>query len=241
MLENIRNQAGEKLDTQFEQGSPESDRLVILGHGVTGNKDRPVLVSLAQALAEIGIATLRMSFSGNGDSEGTFDESTISKEVEDLRVVVAAAREHFSKIAYVGHSMGGAVGVIAASGEIELDALVSLAGMVHVSQFAEVEFGEETSGFMWGETDCPLSETYLRDCQQIGSLVERGGAISIPWLLIHGKPDDTVPINNARDIFEQAGPNAKYVEMPEADHVFSGEAMQKMTAVAAPWLNEHLK
>ncbi|MEP7153490.1 MAG: alpha/beta hydrolase, partial [Nitrospira sp.] len=83
MFGTIRNMEGEKIDYTFHRGDEGRKVIVVLGHGVTGNKDRPFIVALAEALSHDGIPTLRMSFSGNGDSEGRFEDSTISKEVED--------------------------------------------------------------------------------------------------------------------------------------------------------------
>ncbi len=51
----IRNRHGERLDYIYHPGAAEISTLVVLGHGVTGNKDRPVLVELANLLARTGI------------------------------------------------------------------------------------------------------------------------------------------------------------------------------------------
>ena len=51
-FEEIRNKNGEKLDYAFHCGNPESKHIVVLGHGVTGNKDRPFLVALSHALED---------------------------------------------------------------------------------------------------------------------------------------------------------------------------------------------
>src|SRR3954465_2689602 len=88
MLGDIKNKFGEKTDFTFPTGKKESDTIVVLGHGVTGNKDRPFLVTLAEELAKGGLNTLRFSFSGNGGSAGRFIDSNISKEVEDLGAVL---------------------------------------------------------------------------------------------------------------------------------------------------------
>ena len=108
MFGEISNRQGERLDYSFRPGMAAKRGLVVLGHGVTGNKDRPFLVSLADALSAEGIATLRISFSGNGESAGSFAESTITKEVADLGAVLDALDGW--QVAYAGHSMGGAVG-----------------------------------------------------------------------------------------------------------------------------------
>ena len=86
MSTEIRNKAGEKIDYTFHDVG--SEKIVVIGHGVTGNKDRPLVLALAEGLSRAGISALRFSFSGNGDSEGSFLDSNISKEVSDLDSVI---------------------------------------------------------------------------------------------------------------------------------------------------------
>ena len=83
----IKNSQGERIDLSFHPGS-RRDSLVIIGHGVTANKDRPQLVALAEGLSQRGWPCMRLSFSGNGDSEGRFEDATITKEIEDLQAVL---------------------------------------------------------------------------------------------------------------------------------------------------------
>ena len=91
MEEIIINSQGETLDYTFHDPGNQSRDILIIGHGVTGNKDRPFVVALAEAVAAEGMAVLRFSFSGNGSSAGDFRNCTISKEVEDLKIVITAA------------------------------------------------------------------------------------------------------------------------------------------------------
>ena len=109
----IRNNSGEKIDYSFHDS--ESEMVVIIGHGVTGNKDRPLVVAFGEGLATSGISVLRFSFSGNGDSEGRFVDSTITKELSDLNAVIDAVEAEGKRVIYAGHSMGGAVGVSVAA------------------------------------------------------------------------------------------------------------------------------
>ena len=173
MFGTIRNSSGEVLDYTFHAGTEGSRHIAVLGHGVTGNKDRPFVVALAEGLAAAGIHALRFSFAGNGASEGRFADATISKEVGDLGAVLSALDGY--SVCYVGHSMGGAVGVLSRDERIRL--LVSLAGMVHTRAFAEREFGEEVpdEGCMWDEPDCPLSQAYMDDMAQIDTVVRTRG------------------------------------------------------------------
>ena len=239
MKSEIRNIDGEKLDYTFHAGDPGENFIVVIGHGVTGNKDRPFVVALAEALSEDGIPALRVSFSGNGDSGGRFEDSTISKEVEDLCCVVDALDDW--NVLYVGHSMGGAVGVLRASKDTRIQGLVSLAGMVHTEQFAQTEFGDVTpdEGAMWDEPTCPLSSDYMDDMKMIGSVVTRGVSIQVPWLLVHGTEDDVVPVQDSLDIFERANEPKQLVQIEGADHVFS-EHSDEMIKIVHSWIREQI-
>ena len=235
MFGTIRNPSGEVLDYTFHAGTEGSRHIAVLGHGVTGNKDRPFVVALAEGLAAAGIHALRFSFAGNGESEGRFADATVSKEVEDLGAVLSVLDGY--SVCYVGHSMGGAVGVLRASRDERIRLLVSLAGMVHTHAFAEREFGEEVpdEGCMWEEPDCPLSQAYMDDMAQIDTVVRRGAEIVVPWLLVHGSEDDVVPIDDSHDILARASGNAELVVIDGADHVFSEHA-QVMVAKVVGWL-----
>jgi alpha-beta hydrolase superfamily lysophospholipase len=237
MFGEIRNTHGERLDYTFHEGEKDSTQLAVLGHGVTGNKDRPFIVALAEGLAEAGIPALRISFSGNGDSDGQFTDSTISKELDDLTAVLDALDGY--TICYVGHSMGGAVGVRCASGDSRIKLLVSLAGMVHTKTFAETEFGDVTpdEGFMWDEPDCPLSQAYMDDLTEIETVVNDAPQISVPWLLVHGTDDDVVPIQDSYDIFDKTNAPKELIELEGANHVFSDEFTPMMVEKVVNWIH----
>lgn len=238
MFGKIRNKEKEKLDYTYHAGK--DDRIVVIGHGVTGNKDRPALIALAEGLAEAGISALRFSFSGNGESDGKFTASTITKEVADLGNVLDVLTDH--KICYVGHSMGGAVGVLRAANDERIEILVSLAGMVHTQAFADREFGDVTpdQGFMWDEPDCPLSKLYMDDMATINSVANHASKFGGPWLLVHGSEDDIVPIQDSIDVLQFANEPTELLELEGADHVFSGDSTAVMVENVVEWINQKL-
>ncbi len=241
MFGQIKNAHGEQLDYTFHPGSPGVKSIAVLGHGVTGNKDRPFVVALAEGLSQAGIPALRFSFSGNGASGGRFVDSTISKEADDLGSVIDALKDW--KVAYVGHSMGGAVGVLRASRDPRIRWLVSLAGMVHTRAFAQREFGSVVpdQGCMWDEPSCPLSSTYMKDLSTLDTLVGLGAKIQVPWLLVHGTEDDVIPLQDSRDILAKANAStARLVEIPGSNHVFAGAHTEPMVQEVTSWLKSKL-
>ncbi|MEY4201963.1 MAG: hypothetical protein RLZZ265_3703 [Verrucomicrobiota bacterium] len=240
MFGEIKNSHGERIDHTFHQGDANSKNLVILGHGVTGNKDRPFLVTLANTLAAAGRNVLRLSFSGNGASGGRFTDATISKEVADLGSVLDAYAGW--NICYVGHSMGGAVGVLRTSQDARIRCLVSLAGMVRTAAFAQREFGmvKPGAGFMWDDEQCPLSQAYMDDLTQIGTVLDAAPKIKVPWLLIHGTEDDVVPIQDSKDILIRAGNDVKFVALQGSNHVFAGDYTAPMVETVVAWVKARL-
>ncbi|MEM1441860.1 MAG: alpha/beta fold hydrolase [Verrucomicrobiota bacterium] len=238
----IQNSSKENLDYEFHGDPSDTSLLCIIGHGVTGNKDRPWAVGLAEALEEAGINALRFSFAGNGESEGDFEACTISKEVKDLKAIVDVADdEGYHRVCYIGHSMGGAVGVLSAVKDERIQLLISLSGMVHTKKFCETEFGDQKpgKGFMWDEKDCPLSQAYVDDMAKIDSVISKTEKIEVPWLIVHGDADDVVPVEEGREIYQAAYEPKDLVILEGVDHVYSGDGLGKMTDAVVGWIKEH--
>lgn len=243
MNQDIKNALGETLDYSFSTGvanQKKTNWIVLLGHGVTGDKDRPVVSDTADALNQAGFDTLRFSFAGNGASEGDFRQATISKEVQDLDSVISAVSETYPKVAYIGHSMGGAVGVLQTAKDKRIQALVSLAGMVNTKKFAEVEYGDviPDEGCMWEDETCPLSSDFMKDlCQTISSVEPMAEVISVPWLLIHGTADDVVLPDDTRTIQSLKGDTVSVHWIEGADHSYEASAHKaEMTKAVTEWL-----
>lgn len=100
--------------------------VVLLLHGFTGSRDELEIPAAKEGIfrraarmwAAQGIASLRIDFRGNGDSEGAFADMTLDGQVKDalaaLDLLAADGEVDRDRIALVGWSMGGAVGAIVA-------------------------------------------------------------------------------------------------------------------------------
>ena len=236
----IVNARGEKLDYAFHSGNPDSKMIVVIGHGVTGHKDRPFLVALADGLAKSGINALRHSWSGNGDSEGSFADSNITKEVADLDAVISALTAEGYTIAYAGHSMGGAVGVRRAVIDPRIKFLISLSAIVHTKEFAESAFGdlEPGVGLMFDKPGLVLPAAYMADLRAIETVLDDTSRVAVPWLLVHGTADDVVPIQHSHDAYSHATCPKQLIELPGANHIFEPDQLDAMVTAVTDWCNK---
>jgi uncharacterized protein len=239
-LPDFRNQLGEKFDVAFHPGT-RTGVLVLLAHGLTGNKERPLLLALASGLSELGWPCLRFSYPGNGDSEGKFVDATISKESQDLQDLIAQIPADV-KIAYVGHSMGGAVGVKTTAEEPRIKVLVTLAGMIRPAAFYQREFANLTPGkdLMWEEPGCLLSKQMAEDLKETHDLFDEVSRISVPYLLAHGTADDVILPEDSRDAYDTAEEPKRLVELPEADHSFTEKEYPILVREIDSWLGQYL-
>jgi pimeloyl-ACP methyl ester carboxylesterase len=235
-MNDLKNTHGERLDHHFHPAA-RRDALVILGHGLTGNMDRPLLVALSEGLSGLGWPCLRISFSGNGGSQGRFEDSNITKQIGDLNAVLDTVPDYV-RIAYAGHSMGSATGVLAAAEDLRIQSLISLAGMTHVAEFAQREFAGLVPGkdCIWEDAAFPLSAALVDDMTSIGSVLPAVEKLVQPWLLIHGLDDDVVPVTDSRDARAADNSRCELLEIPGAGHVFGEDSYPAIIAAADSWL-----
>ena len=122
------NAKGEKLAAVLDlpEGTPRA--YALFAHCFTCGKNVLAAKRIADALTALGIAVLRFDFTGIGSSEGEFSNTTFSSNVDDL----IAAADHLRKMRQapallIGHSLGGAAVLAAASAVAEARAVVTIA------------------------------------------------------------------------------------------------------------------
>lgn len=144
-----------------------SPPVVLLLHGFTGSRNEleipavkeGIFARAARLWGEEGIASLRIDFRGNGDSEGKFEDMTLEAQVKDalaaLDFLSASPDVNKDKIAVVGWSMGGAVASAVAGRSTHNLTSVSLwAPGTNMASALALLFGPETikKGLASGDT-----------------------------------------------------------------------------------------
>ncbi len=226
----FRGTAGELSGTlQVPDGTPRGG--VVLAHCFTCSKSLKVTRNLATGIEDGGYAVLRFDFTGLGESEGEFADTSVTTNVGDIE---AAARfmeaRGFGPCALVGHSLGGAATLLAAAHVPAVRAVVAVGAPFspdHVRHlFAERDVERAlASGRATVEIagrPFQISAEFFHDLERQCS-PERIAALGRPLLVAHGTADRVVPIEEGERIFHAARQPRWFVAIPDADHLFIQE------------------
>lgn len=221
---------------------------VIFAHCFTCTKNLSAVRNIGKALTANRFGVLRFDFTGLGESDGDFEDTNFSGNVEDL--VAAAdylAENYAAPTLLVGHSLGGAAVVCAAA---QIDSVKALATIgapsnpIHVQKLLKSSIAEiETSGkavVHLSGRDFTIKKQFLEDLQK-QPLSAKLGALRKPLLLLHSPQDTTVEITNAEEIYVAAHHPKSFVSLDGADHLLSNKKdSQYVGEVISGWAKRYL-
>ena len=202
---------------------------VILCHGMESTKEGTKHQALAARLTALGYVCLRFDFSYVGESEGRFEDLTISGEVEDLGGAVDfLAGRGVDTFGVIGSSLGGTVAVLFAGGDPRVRALVTIAavslplGILQRMDPAAVETWRRTGVREEGTTG-RLRRDFLDDLERV-DVIAAARALTAATLVTHGDADQVVPVGDAYALYA-ALPEPKALAItPGCDHRYSDPA-----------------
>ncbi|MGD0400700.1 MAG: bifunctional alpha/beta hydrolase/OsmC family protein [Syntrophobacteraceae bacterium] len=247
----FKNPDGKRLAARLDLPLDEKPTaFAVFAHCFTCTKNFNAVVNINRALALHGIAVLRFDFTGLGESEGDFSETSFSTNVADL---IAAA--HFLEDAYepprllIGHSLGGAAVIQAAQGIPSAEAVATIAAPADLKgllssidgpPLEELEKDGETKINISGR-DFKIKTQFLNDLKQ-DNMAEAIGALRRPLLIFHSPTDRIVSIDQAAKIFTAARHPKSFISLDKADHLLSNrEDSLYVGSVLAAWASKYLK
>ena len=216
--------------------NPATDRcpMVLLMHGIFSSKDYNPMPSLAKALAQAGIASIRFDFDGHGKSEGRMQDMTVEKEIADALAIWEYAKSlpYVAQIGFLGHSQGGVIasmtaGRLAAAGGATPAGVVLLAPGSVIKQacqggkFFNARFDPANPPEFircWGTMT--LGREYLLTTQQL-DIYGITAAYQGPVLLLHGTKDTIVPMWCSEQYLETYGDRATLVKVDGENHLIT--------------------
>jgi len=239
--------AGAQLAARLETPEGDPRAYAVFAHCFTCSKDSRAASRIARALTASGIAVLRFDFTGLGESDGDFSNTNFSSNVEDL--VAAAeflARDYRAPSLLIGHSLGGAA-VIAAAEHLPSVRAVATIGAPSDPGHVTALFSSALDSIVdAGEADVTLAgrrfrirRSLLDDLAEQPQL-ERIARLDRALLVMHSPVDDTVGIDNARQIYEAARHPKSFVALDGADHLLtSGPDATFAASIIAAWASRY--
>ena len=229
---------------------PEGPHLAtaLFAHCFTCSKDIPAARRIAGRLAAMGIAVLRFDFTGLGHSEGEFENTTFTSNVQDI---VAASAElearGMAPALLIGHSLGGAA-VLKAAPQLPQVRAVATLGAPFDPQHVTHNFKDRLTDIAQsglaevslGGRLFRISNAFLEDVaqSQLSPAIER---LNAALLVLHAPNDDIVSIDNAAEIFLAAKHPKSFVTLDKADHLLTDpEDAEYAADVIATWAGRYL-
>jgi len=234
-----------RLDTPEDQAPT---AYVLFAHCFTCSKNLTAVGNISRAMTEHGFGVLRFDFTGLGESDGVFSETNFSSNVADLICAADMLEEQFAAPSILlGHSLGGAA-VLQAAGEIGTVEAVATIGAPHdpehVTHLLEDSVEEiETTGVAnvtLGGRSFTIKKQFLNDLEA-ASMTARIRSLDRALMVFHSPVDETVGVENARKIFEDAKHPKSFISLDDADHLLTDERDSRYVGtMVAAWASRYL-
>ena len=238
--------AGAKLSGILHRPVEKAKGSVLLAHCFTCSKDIHTMSRLANALSDEGYAAFRFDFTGLGESGGDFAEKTLSGNVSDVvRAATTLIEMGFGPCVLVGHSLGGAASILAASKLKTVRAIVTIGApsrATHVRHlFADSEeelLNEGRADVTIGGRTFELEAGFLHDLHT-HDVLEAAAELNRPYLVIHADDDTIVPVTEGEALYEAASEPKTFVRYADGGHLFGDrQHANQMAKDLVDWLHE---
>jgi len=244
----FKNKNGLSLSARIDEpDSGEVRSTLLFAHCFTCGKNLKALGHISRALTDLGIGVFRFDFTGLGQSEGDFSDSTFSGDVQDL---VSAAKymgkNWMAPSILMGHSLGGAA-VLQAASKINSSKAICTIGSPCSPQHVQHLMSESLDEIQEkGEAEVSLAgrkfkikKTFIDDLdeQRMDNLIKN---LNKALLIFHSPVDETVSIDNAAHIYKLARHPKSFISLDDADHLLSkAEDADYIGKVTAAWAERY--
>lgn len=271
----LRGADGGPLRGRVLSAKPAEGRsAVVICHGFKGFMDWGMFPHLAARLANAGLTAISFNFSGSGvgpDGE-TFSEperfahDTYLRQVTDLEMVCQAAHGGTlapgvappRKFGLFGHSRGGVASLFRSAQDPTVAALVTWSALANVLRWPpetvrrwRAEGKMDVVNTRTGQV-LPLSTDILDEAERHAAgrlnLSKAAASVSVPWLIVHGADDESVPVQDGQLLHRASGNKASLRVIERGGHTFgarhpwqgSTRELDEAMDATVDWFGEHL-
>lgn len=220
--------------------------IVVLCHGLSSSKDSRTYVSLQEILNNHKISTFRFDFFGHGESEGEFENVTISEAADDILNAIKFLKQlGYTKIGLMGSSFGGMASILVASRIKDLFVLALkspvsdyLGKLIAQRSKQEIEMWRRRGFIYYSSNGRKLKLLFFEDAEKINGY-EAAKKIKTPTLIVHGNEDETVPIEQSKKTASLIK-NSKLEIIKGANHRYSdSQHFEKMLSLISTFIKKN--
>lgn len=239
---------GTPLDARYDHPVGPVRATALFAHCFTCSRDLAAASRISRALAHRGLGVLRFDFTGLGHSDGEFENTGFSSNLEDL----IRAADHLratlrAPSLLIGHSLGGTAMLAAAERIPEATGVVTIGAPASPVHIRRLFTGAIDTIQRDGVAEVELAGRRFRirremvEDLEVHPLAQRIGALRKALLVMHAPFDVIVGIENASEIFLAAKHPKSFVSLDGADHLLTHRADAEYAAeVIAGWAGRYL-
>lgn len=242
----IENRKGLALNAHLElPANQKPNYYAIFAHCFTCSSSLSAVKHVSRALTNHGFAVVRFDFTGLGRSEGDFVDSHFSANVNDLLDVNQYMTQHYQAPSLlIGHSLGGAAVLVAASKLESVKAVATIgapATVGHVKHLFSDQLKEDGSEVEVNIGGRPfiINRDFVAefDKTDLPSIVK---GLRKPLLIMHAPFDKIVGIENAEQLYKNAFHPKSFITLDDADHLLTEEHdSQYVGSVIGTWAQRY--
>lgn len=220
----------------------------IFAHCFTCNKNLHAVRVISKALAGRGFAVLSFDFTGLGRSEGNFQDSNFSANVNDIISAAGFLKDRFNAPALlVGHSLGGAA-VIQAAKDMDTIRAVATIGAPAEAEHVKKVFEEHLPGIesrgiakvSLGGRPFLIKQQFVDDLRN-HVITDVLNKLKKAILILHSPQDVIVGIDNAAALYQGAHHPKSFISLDGADHLLTDKADSNYAGeVIAAWASRYV-
>lgn len=231
---------------ELPDDAPRPRAFALFAHCFTCGKDIAAASRLSRALTRDGFGVLRFDFTGLGNSDGDFANTSFSSNIQDLIAAADHLRTHFQAPSLlVGHSLGGAAVLAAAPKIPEVTAVATIGAPSRPEHVEHLLTGAIEAIERDGQAEIELgrrrfsiSKAFVEDIRRQELDLRNLG---VALLVLHSPRDEIVSIDEASKIYTAAKHPKSFVSLDPADHLLTNKADAEYAArVVAAWAARYL-
>jgi len=218
-----------------------SNYTVIIIPGFRSTKE--VWEDRGEYLCKEGFECLVIELRGRGESEGIFEEMTLTDGIRDVKSAIDFVQK---PVILFGSSYGGMVAIHSAKKDERVKGLILRKPVVDAKLLFNGKLIKEIreKGFFGYETPDGVYDLWTKklvDDMLNYNSYEAIKEVKCPLIIFHGDKDEITPIDGSRLVFKNANEPKKFIELKDEGHETPIESDEMINKEIVKWLRMWFK